>query len=132
MLIADTSSFGPNQFDRFSDERPAAFERFFHFNGIIAAVKFESVGDDHGFTGIFEGADYGVIRWSPLAPLLKEKYLVNHFLGTFLFSFGVKFFRDGIHSGNINTGDTAKGFRGYTSSRQFYEEPDFNICEWAP
>ena len=94
---------------------------------MVANVKFESVGD-HGFTGIFQGAEHGVIRFSQLVPFLRELYLVNHFLGTFLFSFGLKFFRDGIHSGNINTGDTAKGFRN-RGERQFYDLPNFNICK---
>jgi hypothetical protein len=94
----------------------------------VANVKFESVGN-HGFTGIFQGAEHGVLRFSDLAPLQSE-VLVNHFLGTYLFSFGVKFFRDGIHSGNINTGDTSKGFKD-RPARQFYDLPNFNICKWT-
>ena len=117
-----------NIFDRFSDERPEAFDRFFHFSGIVGSVKFKKVGD-HNFTGIFQGADHGVLRFSPLAPLLKETFLVNHFIGTILFSFGLKFFRDGIHSGNINTGDSAKGLRAHGDNRQFYDKPNFNICK---
>ncbi|CAB9501892.1 expressed unknown protein [Seminavis robusta] len=115
-----------NIFDRFSDERPAAFGRFFHFHGVVANVKFESAGN-HGFTGIFQGAEHGVLRFSPLVPFLKELYLINHFMGTYLFSFGVKFFRDGLHSGNMNTGDTSVGFRNRAPGRQFYDPPNFNI-----
>ncbi|CAB9508839.1 expressed unknown protein [Seminavis robusta] len=114
-----------NIFDRFSDERPAAFTRFFHFHGIVANVKFESAGN-HGLTGIFQGAEHGVLRFSPLVPFLRELYLVNHFLGTYFFSFGIKFFRDGIHSGNINTGESVKGFSS-RPERQFYDPPNHNI-----
>jgi hypothetical protein len=115
-----------NIFDRFSDERPANFQRFFHFHGIVAKVRFVPTPGS-SFTGIFKGAEHGILRFSPLAPLMREKYLINHFIGTFLFSFGVKFYRDGIHSGNINTGDSVKGLRAYTGGRKFYDLPDFNI-----
>lgn len=117
-----------NIFDRFSDERPANFLRFFHFHGIVAKVRFVPTPPGSGsFTGIFQGAEHGILRFSPLAPLMREKYLIHHFLGPFLFSFAVKFFRDGIHSGNVNTGDSVKGLRAYTGGRKFYDLPDFNI-----
>jgi hypothetical protein len=115
-----------NIFDRFSDERPANFHRFFHFSGIVASVKFEA-SEGTSFTGLFKGADHGVLRFSPLAPLLAEGYLVNYFMGTFLFSFGLKLFRDGMHSGNFVVGDSAKGFGDFGSSRNIWTKPDFNI-----
>ena len=113
-----------NVFDRFSDERPDAFDRVVHFSGIIASVKFIKTGD-HNFTGIFQGADHGVLRFSPVAPLLADAYLVNHFIGTFPFSFAVKIFRHGRHSGNINTGESVKASRKFAAERQFYDLPDF-------
>ena len=115
-----------SQFDRFSDERSPNMKRFFHLQGMTALVKLE-VPENTTFTGIFSGAEHGILRWSPLAPLLKELFLVNHFIGTFFFSFGLKFFRDGIHSANLLSGDTNRGWMAYTSSRSFYDKPDFNI-----
>ena len=116
-----------NQFDRFSDERSPGMDRFFHLNGAVASVRLDPAGTNHEFTGIFRGADHGVLRFSPLAPLLTESFLVNQFIGSFFFSFGLKFFRDSMHSANILTGNTNKTLTEYTNSRSFWELPDFNI-----
>jgi hypothetical protein len=115
-----------NIFDIFSDERPPNFKRFFHENGIVAKVQFQSTGANN-FTGLFRGADYGLLRFSPLSPLLAEPYVTKYFLGTVLLSFGLKLFRDNIHSGNILTGDSFKGLNKFKASRSFYDKPDFNI-----
>ena len=115
-----------NMFDRFSDERPADFPRFFHFNGIIASVQYVPT-PGLPFTGLFRGADYGVLRFSPLAPTMSERYLRNYIHGTILFSFGLKFFRSGIHSGNLLAGDTAKGRNAYFDARSIWTPPEFNI-----
>ena len=119
-----------NMFDRFSDERPANFPRFFHFSGIVAKVKFEST-QDHSFTGIFEGAEHGVLRFSPLAPMMKDDYLTKYFIGSFIFSFGLKFFRDGIHSSNFLVGDTPKVLQRLCDSRKIWTKPDWNIFSWS-
>jgi len=115
-----------SQFDRFSDERSPGMERFFHFNGMTAMVELV-VPDDTTFTGIFAGASHGVLRFSPLAPLLKQRFLTHHFIGTFFYAFALKFFRDGMHSANILTGETAREINKYAESRSFYDKPDFNI-----
>jgi len=118
--------FPPNQFDRFSDERPEGFTRIFHNTGIVATVKWEKEPSS-SFTGLFKGADHGVLRFSPLAPLLRDRYLTRYFLGTFLFSFGLKFFRDGMYSGNVLAGDSRRGFSAHAASRNFWDEPNYNI-----
>ena len=116
-----------NIFDRFSDERPDNFNRFFHESGIVAKVKYVSSESNPGLTGLFKGAEHGVLRFSPLAPIMGETYLVNYFLGTFLFSVALKMFRNGMHSGNFLTGESRKAFQQYSASRQFYDKPNFNI-----
>ena len=120
-----------NIFDRFSDERPSNFRRFFHENSIIAKVKYVASENNPGFTGLFKGAEHGVLRFSPLAPLMRESYLVNYFLGTYLFSFALKMFRNGMHSGNFIVGESRKTLSQYSDSRQFYDKPNFNIFSRA-
>jgi len=66
--------------------------KYIHSVGTVGKVKFVSNGK-HDFSGIFKGADYGLIRMSvatkpsgsePLAP-----------------GFGLKFLRDGVDSANL-------------------------------
>ena len=64
-----------------------------HSVGTIASVKLVSNGD-HPFTGIFKGADYGIVRhstataYNPAVKLLKP-------------GLGLKFLRDGVDSANL-------------------------------
>ena len=116
-----------NQFDRFSDERSPGMKRFFHLQVAVASIQFDTNGTDHGFTGIFRGADSGVLAFSPLAPLLRKNALVNNFIGTFPISFGVKLFRDSMHSANILTGESNRTMAKYAANRNFWDLPDFNI-----
>lgn len=68
--------------------------KYIHSVGVHGKVKFVSTGD-HPYTGVFEGADYGIVRLSsaakpttdgsqPLAP-----------------GMGLKFLRDGVSSANL-------------------------------
>lgn len=116
-----------NAFDLFSDERPDNFPRFFHESGITAQVNYVSSDTGHNFTGLFKGSNHGLLRFSPMASIINEGFLVNYILGTYPFSLGLKMFRDGMHSGNIVVGDTNKGLGLFTASRTFYDPPDFNI-----
>mmetsp|Transcript_27427 Transcript_27427/g.41745 ORF Transcript_27427/g.41745 Transcript_27427/m.41745 type:complete len:198 (-) Transcript_27427:120-713(-) len=96
-----------NQFDRFSDERSPGMKRFFHLQVAVASVRFEATNNnEYGFTGIFRGAESGVLAFSPLAPLLTNTALVKNFIGTFPISFGLKLFRDSMHSANILAGES--------------------------
>lgn len=117
-----------NQFDRFSDERSPGMKRFFHLQVAVASIEFDTKnGTNHNFTGVFRGAESGVLAFSPLAPLLTSGVLVNNFIGTFPISFGIKLFRDFIHSANILTGESNRTLAAYAASRNFWDLPDFNI-----
>eukprot|EP00656_Telonema_subtile_P029374 TRINITY_DN3251_c0_g1_i9.p1 TRINITY_DN3251_c0_g1~~TRINITY_DN3251_c0_g1_i9.p1 ORF type:complete len:450 (+),score=132.35 TRINITY_DN3251_c0_g1_i9:102-1451(+) len=78
-------------FDRFADNLPAGRERLIHSFGSVAQVKL-TAAKNNTFTGLFEGADHGVIRLSLAA---------NPAFAGFTPGFGLKFFRDGQPSGNI-------------------------------
>lgn len=102
------------------------FVSFSHI-GIVAKVKFEAK-TDHNFTGLFKGAENGLARFSPIFPIMNEKYLHTYFIGTILGSMGVKFFRDkNLHSGNWILGDSAKYMNEHGNSRNIWDPPNFNI-----
>ena len=79
------------------DEMPKATfgtrSKYIHTQGAIATVKLTNIGQ-HPFTGIFEGADHGVVRMS-VAEQPDTTYL-NLKPGI-----GLKFLRDGIDSASL-------------------------------
>jgi len=63
-----------------------------HNVGATGKVKFVRKGSK-AYTGIFQGADYGLVRFStPLEPSKKQALIP---------SFGLKFLRDGVDSANL-------------------------------
>ena len=67
--------------------------KFIHSVGTVGKVKFVSNGK-HEYTGIFKGADHGLIRMSSAAkPDEKSQPLAP--------GFGLKFLRDGVDSANL-------------------------------
>jgi len=67
--------------------------KFIHSVGTVGKVKFVSNGK-HEYTGIFKGADHGLIRMSSAAkPDGKSQPLAP--------GFGLKFLRDGVDSANL-------------------------------
>lgn len=66
-----------------------------------------------------KGGDHGVLRFSPLAPIMTRGLLLNFFVGTFFFSFGLKLFRDGMYSGNIITSDDFKSLTQFSNFNIF-------------
>jgi hypothetical protein len=67
--------------------------KYIHTEGTIATVKLTSTGA-HPFTGIFKGADHGIVRLSFAAePNAKEKNTTP--------GMGLKFLRDGMDSVNL-------------------------------
>ena len=70
--------------DRQSDEAPVKWEKAIHAHGSVAKIKF-SPTKDTPFTGLFKGADYGLVRLSVtgdpadrgFAPGLAIKFLVD-------------------------------------------------------
>jgi len=67
--------------------------KLIHSVGAVAKVKFSS-NNNHSYTGIFEGADYGYARLS--AAVEPNKKVLNLAPGM-----GLKFLRDGIDSANM-------------------------------
>ena len=65
--------------------------KYVHCVGVVGKVKFVSAGG-HPFTGVFRGADHGIIR---LSAAMSPDLL--HALSP---GFGIKFLRDGIDSAN--------------------------------
>lgn len=69
--------------DRVSDEAPADYEKTIHAHGAVAKVQFEALPNP--YSGLFQGADYGIIRLSvtsdpkgkDFAPGLALKLLVD-------------------------------------------------------
>ncbi len=68
-------------------------DKYIHTQGAIASVKLTNTGS-HPFTGVFEGADHGVVRLSFAAkPDPKTKNTAP--------GMGLKFLRDGIDSASL-------------------------------
>merc|ERR1711939_126920 len=66
-------------------------KKYIHSVGVVAPFKFVRTGGS--YTGIFTGADYGLIRFSSAtAPSSSSGYTPGA---------GIKFFRDGIPSANF-------------------------------
>ena len=63
-----------------------------HSVGVVSKVKFETV--DSPFSGVFKGADYGLVRHSTAAPYSKGTKNIKPGLG-------LKLLRDGVDSANL-------------------------------
>ena len=63
-----------------------------HSVGVISKVKF--VAEDSPFSGIFKGADYGLVRFSTATPYNPAQKLLKP-------GMGLKFLRDGVDSANL-------------------------------
>jgi hypothetical protein len=85
-------------FDAVSDVFPQAREKYIHSVGVVGGIKFESSGD-HPYTGIFKGAEHGLIRFSSA----KQPGLpaVPGIVPAFTPGVGIKFLRDGRPSSNF-------------------------------
>jgi hypothetical protein len=78
-------------FEGVSDIFPEERKKWIHSVGVTGGIKFESTGD-HGYTGLFQGADHGLIRFSSAKETGK---------GGVAPGMGIKFFRDGRPSANF-------------------------------
>lgn len=67
--------------------------KYIHSVGAVGKVKFVSEGNDDDYTGIFKGAEHGLIRLSSAAQPSASQPLAP--------GFGLKFLRDGVDSANI-------------------------------
>eukprot|EP00927_Polykrikos_kofoidii_P025441 TRINITY_DN22844_c0_g1_i1.p1 TRINITY_DN22844_c0_g1~~TRINITY_DN22844_c0_g1_i1.p1 ORF type:complete len:410 (-),score=49.83 TRINITY_DN22844_c0_g1_i1:138-1367(-) len=77
-------------FDASSDVFPESRKKYIHSVGMVGGISFVSVGG-HPYTGVFEGAQHGLIRLSSAA---KPG-------GSFTPGAAFKFFRDGRRSANF-------------------------------
>ena len=66
-------------------------KKYIHSVGAVGKVKFQTRGN-HPYTGIFKGADHGIVRFSSA---------VNPEGGYLAPGMGLKFLRDGIDSANL-------------------------------
>lgn len=72
-------------------------KKYIHSVGDVAKVSFVPVSNEEGYTGIFEGAEYGYIRMS----CAKEPTTDKPAAGNFIPGIGLKFLRDGVHSADL-------------------------------
>jgi hypothetical protein len=75
--------------------------KYIHTVGNTAKVKFVPVSNNLGFTGIFQGADYGYVRLSAAIQPDYTKTKSPIKLGNFAPGLGLKFLRDGVPSANL-------------------------------
>ena len=83
-------AFGPG------DKLPYDIKAF-HTVGLVASIEYESTGD-HEYTGLFEGAPYGVARLGSLHGHYEVEATGGMFVGA-----AFKFFKDGMVSENLLT-----------------------------
>ena len=83
-------------FDTPGDDMPCYWDgcrnKDIHSVGVVSKVKFEAASSP--FSGIFKGADYGLIRHSTAAPYKSTDTNIKPGLG-------LKFLRDGVDSANL-------------------------------
>lgn len=78
-------------FDASADVFPEKRTKYIHSVGVTGGIRFESAGN-HAYGGLFQGADYGIIRFSSAKKPSK---------GGVAPGMGIKFFRDGRPSANF-------------------------------
>lgn len=81
------------------DESGDIREKLIHTNGLTSGMKWESVGD-HGYSGLFKGAQCGILRFSPTDMQTKD---------SFSSTVAIKMFRSGVESGNLVFAFTTSG-----------------------
>jgi len=91
-------------FDHASDTMPEGRLKIFHTRGTVTRVRYESVGD-HPYTGIFKGADFGIMRISDVTRTNPDVPFTSP-------GFGIKWMRTGHRSAN---GVTMFSFSGQKS-----------------
>ena len=87
--------------DTFKDDLFGPRKKLIHTVGSVAQVKFVPVATTEGYTGIFEGADHGLIRLSLAKKPDTTKTTAAQAYDNFAPGFGLKFLRDGIPSASL-------------------------------
>jgi hypothetical protein len=78
-------------------------EKMIHTQGVVGSVKFVTVPNNEGYTGVFEGAEYGIMRFSTGGQPDETKKTAAEAGGNFAPGFGLKFLRDGVVSASMVT-----------------------------
>lgn len=87
--------------DTFQDSWLGPRKKLIHSVGSVAQVKFVPVENSEGYTGIFEGADHGLIRMSLAKKPDTSKTSAKGALDNFTPGFGLKFLRDNKPSASM-------------------------------
>lgn len=87
--------------DTFEDGLLGARDKYIHSVGNIAKCKLVPVSNSEGYTGLFEGSDYGYIRMSLAKQPDETKTTAAEGAGNFIPGFGLKLLRDGMPSANL-------------------------------
>jgi len=87
--------------DTFEDGFFGPRKKLIHSVGSVAQVKFVPVPNNEGYTGIFEGADYGLIRLSLAKKPDTSKTSAKEAYNNFAPGFGLKFLRDNQPSASM-------------------------------
>lgn len=97
-------------------------DKFIHSVGNVALIEYTPVANNEGYTGIFaSGADHGLIRLSCAKEPDTSKKTAKQAYDNFTPGFGLKFLRDGTHSGNLVAMFGVDGFESWN----FFKE-DFS------
>ena len=89
-------------------------KKLIHSVGVVGKVKFIS-DQNHPYSGIFKGADYGVIRLSTASKPSEMQPMVP--------GLGLKFLRDGQESANVVAMPQFNGVGGQPDDWNFFSEP---------
>lgn len=79
-------------FDWFGDAMPPGRLKIVHPRGTVTKVRYESVGD-HPYTGVFKGAQHGIMRISEVSRTVPDVIRTSP-------GFGLKWLRDGMVPAN--------------------------------
>ena len=93
-------------------------KKLIHTVGVVGKVKFVS-DENHPYTGVLKGADYGVIRFSTGAKPSEDQPMVT--------GFGLKFLRDGQESASLVAMSYDYGVGGQQDDWNFFSEWHSNI-----
>lgn len=88
--------------DTFQNGFTGARNKYIHTVGTTATCKFVPTKNSEGYTGVFQGADHGVIRFSVGAqPDYTKSSPAGAANGNFAPGIGFKLLRDGVPSANL-------------------------------
>ena len=92
-------------------------KKMLHTQGIHAGVRFIPT-EDSPYTGLYQGAEYGILRLSDAEFMLDEEYAEHQ---KYAQSVAIKFLMEGQHSENL-MGMITTGLAGITNSYFFAED----------